>query len=156
MNRPNLDTVGQSFRVRKFRPIVAVLENQIDAIQHFPDDVEKAIIRQLDLEFPAITIQISGDLNERAMTALADEIRREVVTNSQVSAAKVVGSRDYEIAIEISESLLREYHLTLAEVALHHDAVDGHEISVTGRVARSSFTSRSKTRSVGLSSNSRV
>ena len=93
------------------------IRNQIDAIQHFPDDVEKAIIRQLDLEFPAITIQISGDLNERAMTALADEIRREVVTNSQVSAAKVVGSRDYEIAIEISESLLREYHLTLAEVA---------------------------------------
>ncbi|MFT6956067.1 MAG: multidrug efflux pump subunit AcrB [Halieaceae bacterium] len=93
------------------------IRNQIDAIQHFPDDVEKAIIRQLEIEFPAITIQISGALSERAMTALADEIRREVVTEPQVSAAKVVGAREYEISIEISESLLREYHLTLAEVA---------------------------------------
>ena len=29
----------------------------------------------------------------------------------------MIGARDYEIAIEISESLLREYHLTLGEVA---------------------------------------
>ncbi len=93
------------------------IRNQIDAIQHFPDDVEKAIIRQMEIEFPAITIQISGDLDERAMTALAHEIRREVVTDPEVSAAKVVGTREYEIAIEVSESLLREYHLTLAEVA---------------------------------------
>ncbi len=90
---------------------------RIDAVQHFPEDAEKPIIRQPQLRFPALTVQITGDLDERSMKAMADEVRRELLTYPEVSAADVVGARDYEISIEISEQLLREYHLTLGEVA---------------------------------------
>lgn len=90
---------------------------RIDAIQQFPEAAEKPIIRQPELQFPALTVQISGDLNEQSMKAMADEVRRELLTHPEVSAADVVGARDYEIAIEISEQMLREYHLTLGDVA---------------------------------------
>jgi multidrug efflux pump subunit AcrB len=90
---------------------------RIDAVQHFPEESEKPIIRKPELLFPALTVQISGDLDERSMKALADEVRRELLTLPSVSAADVIGARDYEISIEISEQLLREYHLTLGEVA---------------------------------------
>ncbi len=90
---------------------------RIDAIQQFPEGTEKPIIRQPELQLPALTVQISGDLDERSMKAMADEVRRELLTYPTVSAADVVGARDYEIAIEISEQQLREYHLTLGEVA---------------------------------------
>jgi multidrug efflux pump subunit AcrB len=90
---------------------------RIDAIQQFPEEAEKPIIRQPELQFPALTVQVSGDLDERSMKAMADEVRRELLTYPEVSAANVVGARDYEIAIEISEQLLREYHLTLGDVA---------------------------------------
>jgi len=90
---------------------------RIDAVQHFPEDAEKPIIRQPELQFPALTVQISGDLDERSMKAMADEVRRELLTFPEVSAADVIGDRDYEISIEISEQLLREYHLTLGDVA---------------------------------------
>ena len=90
---------------------------RIDAIQQFPEGAEKPIIRQPELQFPALTVQISGDLDERSMKAMADEVRRELLTYPTVSAASVVGARDYEISIEISEQLLREYHLTLGDVA---------------------------------------
>ncbi len=90
---------------------------RIDAVQQFPEQAEKPIIRQPELQFPALTVQILGDLDERSMKAMADEIRRELLTFPEVSAANVVGARDYEIAIEISEQQLREYHLTLGEVA---------------------------------------
>jgi multidrug efflux pump subunit AcrB len=51
------------------------------------------------------------------MKSLADEIRRELLSLPEVSAATVVGAREYEISVEISEQLLREYHLTLGDVA---------------------------------------
>ena len=93
------------------------IRNRIDAIQHFPEEAEKPIISQPELLFPALTLQLSGDIGERSMKSLADEIRRELLTFPDVSAASVVGARDYEIGIEISEQLLREYHLTLGDVA---------------------------------------
>ncbi len=93
------------------------VQNRINAIQHFPAGAEEPIVRQPEVLFPALTLQLSGDIDERAMKSLADEIRRELLGLPEVSAATVVGARDYEISVEISEQLLREYHLTLGDVA---------------------------------------
>ncbi len=93
------------------------LKNRIDAIQFFPEEAEKPIINQPELLFPALTLQLSGELDERSMKTLAEDIRRELLALPEVTAVDIVGARDYEISIEISEQLLREYHLTLGEVA---------------------------------------
>jgi multidrug efflux pump subunit AcrB len=97
--------------------LVADIQNRIDAIAHFPEEAEAPIVSLPELLVPALTIQVSGNLDERSMKSLADEIRRELLTLPEVSAADVVGARNYEIGIEISEQLLREYHLTLGDVA---------------------------------------
>ena len=93
------------------------IQSRVDAIPHFPEEAERPIISQPEILFPALTVQIAGELEERSMKALADEIRRELLVYPEISSAEVVGDRDYEIAIEISEQLLREYHLTLGDVA---------------------------------------
>ncbi|TXS92139.1 efflux RND transporter permease subunit [Parahaliea maris] len=93
------------------------IKNRIDAILFFPEEAEKPIISQPEIMFPAMTLQVSGPLSERSMKTLAEEIRRELLTYPEVSAASIVGARDFEISIEISEQLLREYHLSLGEVA---------------------------------------
>jgi multidrug efflux pump subunit AcrB len=93
------------------------VQNRIDAIPHFPEEAERPIISQPELLFPALTLQLSGDIDERSMKSLADDMRRELLTYPDISAATVVGAREYEIGIEISEALLREYHLTLGDVA---------------------------------------
>jgi len=93
------------------------IQNRVDGIQNFPDGAEEPVISQPELLFPSITVQLSGNIGERSMKTLAEEVRRDLLTYEAVSAATVVGARDYEISVEISESLLREYHLTLGEVA---------------------------------------
>jgi multidrug efflux pump subunit AcrB len=93
------------------------VKNRIDAIQHFPAEAEKPIISQPELMIPALTLQVSGLPGERALKELAEEIRRELLTYPEISSARIIGARDYEISIEISEALLREYHLSLDEVA---------------------------------------
>ena len=93
------------------------VQNRINAIAHFPDGAEEPIVRQPELLFPTLTLQLSGNIDERAMKSLADNMRRELLGLPEVSAATVTGARDYEVSIEISEQLLREYHLTLGDVA---------------------------------------
>ncbi|KAA1192827.1 efflux RND transporter permease subunit [Pseudohalioglobus sediminis] len=97
--------------------LLADVQNRIDGISTFPEEAEEPVITQPEILFAALTIQISGALDERSMKSLADELRRELVTLPEVSSAEVIGARDYEIGIEISEETLREYHLTLADVA---------------------------------------
>lgn len=97
--------------------LLSDVKNRIDGVQQFPEESEKAIVMQPELLFPALSVQISGELDERSMKSLADEIRRDLLTFPEVSAATVFGARDYEISVEISEQQLREYHLTLGEVA---------------------------------------
>tara|TARA_R110002110_G_scaffold415561_2_gene651000 strand:+ start:233510 stop:236680 length:3171 start_codon:yes stop_codon:yes gene_type:complete len=97
--------------------LLSDIQNRIDAIRHFPEEAEKPIVSQPEVLFPALTLQISGDLDERSMKSFADQVRRDLLTYPEISAADVVGARDYEIGIELSEQTLREYHLTLGEVA---------------------------------------
>ncbi len=97
--------------------LLSEIQNRIDAIQEFPEGAEKPVIRQPEVLFPALTVQLSGAIDERGMKSLATEIRRELLSLPEVSSATINGTRDYEISIEISEQLLREYHLTLGDVA---------------------------------------
>ncbi len=97
--------------------LLSDVQNRIDGIAHFPEEAEEPVISLPEVLFPALTIQVSGTQDERSLKALADNLRRELLTLPAISSAEVVGARDYEISVEISEQLLREYHLTLGDVA---------------------------------------
>lgn len=93
------------------------VKTRVDAIPHFPEDAEKPIIGRIELGLQALFIQISGDLDERSMKNLAEEIKLELTAHPDISQVEIWGARDYEIAIEVSEHQLLEYHLTLGQIA---------------------------------------
>ena len=70
--------------------------------------------------------QLSGDIDERSMKSLADNMRRDLLTYPDISAATVVGAREYEIGIEISQAQLRAHGLTRDDIAalLRQSAVE--------------------------------
>lgn len=93
------------------------VKNRVDAVPHFPEGAEKPIIGRIEVPIQALVVQIAGDLDERAMKELAEEIKLDLMSHPDVSSVEVWGARNYEIAIEVSEHRLQEYHLTLGEVA---------------------------------------
>ena len=93
------------------------VKTRIDAIPHFPAGAEKPIVGRMEIPLQALMIQISGELDERSMKELAEEIKLDLIAHPDISSVDIWGARDYEIAIEISEHQLREYHLTLDQVA---------------------------------------
>ncbi len=93
------------------------VKTRIDAISHFPEGAEKPIVGRIELPIQALMIQLKGDLQERDMKELAERIKLDLIAHPDISSVEIWGARDYEIAIEISEDRLREYHLSLGQVA---------------------------------------
>ncbi|MBP7547144.1 MAG: efflux RND transporter permease subunit, partial [Corallincola sp.] len=90
---------------------------RVDAIVSFPETIEKPLVYELKFEKEVIWVQLMGEVDERALKELAQQIRDEIVALPEVSTAEVFGARDYEIAIEVSESKLLAYGITFDEVA---------------------------------------
>ena len=93
------------------------VKTRIDAIPHFPEGAEKPIVGRIEPPLQALILQVTGDLDERSMKELAEQVKLDLIAHPDISSVDIWGARDYEIAIEISEHQLRQYHLTLQQVA---------------------------------------
>ncbi len=98
------------------------VRSEIDRIPSLPELTEEPEIKQITLRKTAIRVGILAPESEdpRAEVALrevAERVRDDLLQLSSVSQAEIVGTRAYQIDVEISEKTLREYGLTLQEVA---------------------------------------
>jgi len=89
----------------------------IDGISTFPGETERPIISKLTFRNPAISVQVAGPLDEAMLKELTDRIREELLALPEVTYVEEMGSRPFEISIELSEQTLREYGLTLEQVS---------------------------------------
>lgn len=90
---------------------------RVDSISSFPRDVEPPTVRQWVNRDEYIRVAISGDLNERDLKYLAEELRREAAQLPAVSIVELFGTRNEEVSIEVGKESLRRYNLTFDDVA---------------------------------------
>ena len=93
------------------------VKGRVDTISTFPALTEKPTIEKLEFPRDVIWISVYGAVDARTRKTIASEIRDELLALKDISLVKILGDRNYEIAIEISEDTLRKYGLTLGEVA---------------------------------------
>jgi len=94
------------------------VKNRVDSISTFPENTEKPIVSRTRLQHQVTLISVYGDVDERTLKEYAKQIRNEVVALPGITRAELLGSRPYEISIEVSEFTLEQYNMSLAEVAL--------------------------------------
>lgn len=93
------------------------IKTRVDSIATFPAETERPVYQRNTFTREVIWISVFGDVGERTLKEAARDIRDEIVALPPVSRAELVGTRAYEIAIEVREETLRAYDLTLADVA---------------------------------------
>lgn len=101
----------------------------VDAIPNFPNQIEKPNIYRVRPNRDVIWMTVYGDINERDRKELAKSIRDELKMVGGITKVSVVGARNYEIAIEISQEDLERYGLTFQQIV---NAVRGTSIDVAG------------------------
>ncbi|HEY3246475.1 MAG TPA: efflux RND transporter permease subunit [Phycisphaerae bacterium] len=102
--------------VRDPNRVLQDVKDRVDRISTLPAEVKRPIVSQLVFRDEVISVAVSGDAPERALRQTALDIKRELVARPEISQVTLIGVRDEEIAIEISEEALRQYDLSFREV----------------------------------------
>ena len=89
----------------------------VDRIANLPGSIENPVIYRNQRQQRAISVQIYGDLDEVTMKGLVSTIQDEILSLPSVTKADIQGARPYEISVELKESRLRQYGLSLDDVA---------------------------------------
>ncbi len=132
--------------VRNVQKVLNEVDSKVKAIDNFPQDIEIPDVEQIVFRNPAITIGIIGPensgldpLQEKVqLRALAEEVRNDLLQlepvkpanlraafypiiapagRPAVSSAEIVAAQDYQIDVEVSEESLRNYGMSLQEIA---------------------------------------
>ena len=90
---------------------------EVDAIDNFPEGVERPTVKQFIAIQATITVAVGGDMDELTLTNLTEEIKDEIDALPEVTYSSFVAKKEKEISIEISENNLRKYDLTLSQVS---------------------------------------
>lgn len=93
------------------------VKNAVDSVTSFPRDIENPRVRRAQFRNEMIRIAVHGDLGERELTRLAEDMRNELAALPYVSTIQLFGSRREEVTIELSEDSMQRYGLSFAEVA---------------------------------------
>lgn len=115
----NENAASVTIEVKEGYEVSEVLDrvrSQIDAISTFPVDAEAPVITELTLKDPVVVLYLSGRMDEGRLKEWSERIKDDLQQLPEISQVSVFGTRDYEIAVEISEERLREYGLTFDEV----------------------------------------
>ncbi len=100
------------------RDLLDDIKGRVDGISTFPDGVEEPILNVLQRRKEVISVVLSGNLTEHALRRLSEEVRSDLTALPGITQVELSGVRKYEIAIEVSESTLQRYNLTLDDIAL--------------------------------------
>ncbi|MEA3415417.1 MAG: efflux RND transporter permease subunit [Thermodesulfobacteriota bacterium] len=96
--------------------VIDDIKTEVDIIDSFPEDAEEPVVIEILNRNPAITVAVYGDVSEKFLHKEAEKIRDDIVDTESISLTNLVGVRDYEIAIEISEENLRQYGISFDDV----------------------------------------
>ncbi|MBU0754188.1 MAG: efflux RND transporter permease subunit, partial [Planctomycetes bacterium] len=91
--------------------------DRILAINTFPVEAEKPVVSELLTRSDVLYLALWGDLPEEQLKEQAEKVKEDLRRLPSVSQVSVSGVRDYQISIEVSENRLREYGLSLNQVA---------------------------------------
>lgn len=89
---------------------------EVDRIVAFPEEVEKPIVSLSIPRGQAINVVVFGDVDERSLKTLAENVRDDLLAFPVITQADLIGIRPCEISIELSERELQRYGLTFDRV----------------------------------------
>lgn len=120
------------------------IKSEVDRIDTFPEEAEEPLVIEILRRDPIISVAVYGDVSEKALRKLAEDIRDDLLVAKadtehrsggvlgivgrivkllrfkkpdSITQIELVGVRDYEIAVELSESNLRRFGLSFDQVA---------------------------------------
>jgi len=120
----------------ELRDVMNDIKTQVDAVDNLAENAERPVLEEVVLNAQVMSIAISADTTEANLRLMGERLRDDLLNYvpkppedvfgkvafflrgaPDISRVSMSGVRPYEISVEVSQDKLRQYGLTLAEVA---------------------------------------
>jgi len=109
----NIELVAGSNRMKAFQEI----DQAVSRIRTFPDDIEEPEVSLQSRQREVMELGLYGPVDIFALRKLAERLRDRLVSHPAITQVSLGNVPDYQTHVEIPRDRLREYGLTLADVA---------------------------------------
>jgi multidrug efflux pump subunit AcrB len=93
------------------------VKTEVEAIDNFPEEIEVPVIRELGRTDNVVAVAITGPMSNRDLKAYAEQIKDRMQRIPEVSQVLVNGFSDHQLRVEVSVTALRQYGLSMSDVA---------------------------------------
>jgi multidrug efflux pump subunit AcrB len=93
------------------------IKTEVDRITSFPEEAEEPQVVIVSRKRHVVSLALYGDQSEGVLREYAEYLRDRLLQDPDITQVDLVGVRNYEISVEISQDTLRTYNLTLEEIA---------------------------------------
>jgi multidrug efflux pump subunit AcrB len=105
------------------------VKGKIDAVSTFPVEAEQPIIRAFSASGNVMTLALSSNTDDAGLKLIAEDIRNDILDLDGISTVNIAYLRPFEISVEVSETTLRQYGLTLGQIS---SAIDRASLDLPG------------------------
>ena len=91
------------------RKLLEEVKSKVDAIDGLPADAQRPTVNLAERQREVISVVVSGSQSELEIRKMAEQVRDDLLTLPGVTHVWLDSARPYEIAVEFSESALREF-----------------------------------------------
>jgi multidrug efflux pump subunit AcrB len=109
----SVELVSGADRFKVFQDV----DQAITRIRTFPDDIEEPEVRIQSRQQEVMEVVLFGSVDRWTLRKLAEQLRDRFQANEHISQVELGNAPEYTTHVEIPRATLREYGLTLAEIA---------------------------------------
>ncbi len=93
------------------------VKSEVDRIDTFPDEAKDPQIAIASHKRNVLMIALHGETDEYTLRETAEQVRDEMLLSPNITQVEFAGVRDYEIQVEIPQTVLRRYGITIQDVS---------------------------------------
>jgi HAE1 family hydrophobic/amphiphilic exporter-1 len=97
--------------------LMADVKNAIDGIDTFPEQIESPILEEQGRTDEVIHLAIQAKMNDVKLKEYAEQVKRKLKREPGISLVNVDGFSDHQLRVNISLAKLRQYGITIQDVA---------------------------------------
>lgn len=109
------------------------VKTKVDASNNWPADADNPVIDKARMQDHALWIQLYGNADRGTLQGLAEDLKSDLLSQSAIRDLEIKAKIDPMISVEVNESMLQAYGLTLTDVSDAINAESSTSISTSLR-----------------------
>lgn len=103
------------------------VKTEVEAIDDFPEEVERPVVRQLGQTDMVLSIAVTGPMSVPHLKAFCEKIKDRMVRLDEISQVDILGFSDHQIRIEVPAVTLMQLGLSVSDIV---DRITGQSVDL--------------------------